>query len=88
MEFMACAMPVIMSRTLIDTTYFTDDHVWFFSPGDPSLADTIYWVYSRPEEALRKVKASLELVSQNNWEVKKHNYLRIVESLVHGQCPG
>jgi glycosyltransferase involved in cell wall biosynthesis len=89
MEFMACGIPVIMSRTLIDTTYFTDDHVWFFSPGDPkSLADTIYWVYSRPEEALRKVRASLELVSRNNWEVKKYNYLRIVESLVHGQCSG
>uniref|UniRef100_A0A7V3JAE4 Glycosyltransferase n=1 Tax=candidate division CPR3 bacterium TaxID=2268181 RepID=A0A7V3JAE4_UNCC3 len=89
MEFMACGVPVIMSRTLIDTTYFTDDHVWFFNPGDPaSLADTIYKVYSRPEETRTKVKASLELVSRNNWEVKKNEYVSLVERLVQKQCSG
>ena len=87
MEFMACGVPVIMSRTLIDTTYFTDDYVWFFNPGDPaSLAETIYKVYSSPEKVRRKVKASLELVSRNNWEVKKHEYLSLVDRLVLGQC--
>jgi len=84
MEFMACAVPVIISRTLIDTTYFTDDHVWFFNPGDPaSLADTIYKVYSNPDEVRAKVKAALDLVSKNNWEVKKHQYLNLVKSLVN-----
>lgn len=83
MEFMACGVPVVMSRTKVDSYYFTDEQVRFFDSGDPqALAEAIWEVYSKPEETRRRVEAALALVSKENWENKKHLYLDLVEKLL------
>lgn len=83
LEFMACAVPVVMSRTRVDTYYFTEEQVKFFHSGDPqALAEAIWEVYSCPEVTQRRVKAALDLVSRENWENKKHLYLDLVDKLL------
>lgn len=83
MEFMACGVPVVMSRTRIDSKYFTDNEVWFFPPGDvKALAETICYIYDHPDEAKRKVAFALALVARENWEVRQSLYLDIVNSLL------
>ncbi|MEM4724676.1 MAG: glycosyltransferase family 4 protein [Candidatus Hadarchaeum sp.] len=83
LEFMACGIPVVMSKTLIDTLYFTDDQVKFFESGNPeALAEAIWEVYSKPDETRRRVQAAIDLVSKENWEVKKTEYLGLVETLL------
>ena len=83
MEFMACGVPVVMSRTLIDSIYFTENEVWFFPSGDAkALAETIWHIYSHPEEAKRKASAALALVARENWGNRRSLYLDIVNSLL------
>jgi glycosyltransferase involved in cell wall biosynthesis len=83
MEFMACGIPIIMSKTKIDSYYFTDKEVRFFPSGDHlALADAIWEVYSRPEEARKRVEAALSLVSRENWQSREHLYLNIIDNLI------
>ncbi|MGQ9510076.1 MAG: glycosyltransferase family 4 protein [Thermodesulfobacteriota bacterium] len=83
MEFMACGVPVVMSRTRIDSIYFTENEVWFFPSGDAkALAEIIWHIYSHPEEAKSKASAALALVARENWENRQSLYLDIVNSLI------
>lgn len=83
MEFMSCGVPVVMSRTRVDSLYFSDEQVKFFKSGDPqALAEAIWEVYSQPEETRRRVDAALALVSKENWENRKPLYLDLVERLL------
>ena len=82
MEFMAVGVPVIVSRTKIDTLYHNDTRVRFFDSDDSDeLAKAILELYSNP--ALRKKLAAnaLDYVAQNSWDTKKADYLAIVDRL-------
>lgn len=82
LEFMACGVPVVMSRTMIDTFYFSDEHVRFFEPGNAEdLAEAIWEVYSRPEQTRRRVEAALQLISRDNWHTRKNEYLALITKL-------
>ncbi len=83
MEFMASGVPVIVSRTKIDTYYFTDQVVKFFTSGnDEELAQAM--VALRTDESLRRTLAvsGTEYVTRNSWDVKKHEYLGLVDRLL------
>src|SRR6185503_258661 len=58
LEFMACGVPVIVSRTRVDTHYFNDGLVRFFTPGDVAdLARAMVWAYEhRPELRVRATR--------------------------------
>ncbi len=81
-EFMAVGVPVIVSRTKIDSYYFNDSMVRFFeSENVDSLAVAIMELYSHPEERARLIERAAEHIRQNNWDVKQGEYLHIVDRL-------
>jgi glycosyltransferase involved in cell wall biosynthesis len=82
-EFMAVGVPVVVSRTRIDTVSFDDSMVRFFeSENEMALADAVVDLYLHPQERASLVKAANEYIRQNNWSVKQSEYLRLVDSLV------
>ncbi len=82
MEFMAMNVPVIASRTRIDEYYFSEDMVQFFdSENVEDLAAKIYDLMQNPSRRTALCGCSLEFIAQNNWDVKKHEYLDLVDRL-------
>ena len=80
MEFMSQGIPVIASRTKIDSYYFDDTVLRFFPSGDAgALAAEILNIAQNPGEALRLRDKALSLVQENSWERKKHDYFALVD---------
>jgi glycosyltransferase involved in cell wall biosynthesis len=82
MEFMGVGVPVVVSRTKIDSLYHSDSTVRFFDSDDAdNLAQAILSLYRSP--ALRKELASnaLAYFAENRWDTKKAVYLAIVDRL-------
>jgi glycosyltransferase involved in cell wall biosynthesis len=82
MEFLAVGTPVVVSGTKIDRYYFNDSVVKFFESGDEqALADAILEVLGN--ESLRRAltENARDYVSQNSWDSKRPEYLRLVDSL-------
>jgi glycosyltransferase involved in cell wall biosynthesis len=79
LEFMACGVPVVMSRTQVDSRHFDDSLVRFFEPGAPeALADAMLRDYEHPEERLARVQHASNFVAQIDWAAKLPCYLQIV----------
>ena len=82
-EFMALGVPVVASRTRIDTYYLNDSQVKFFeSDNEDDLAEAILTMASNPELRARFAANASRYASSNPWEEKKLEYLRLVDSLV------
>jgi len=83
MEFMAGGVPVIVSRTKIDSFYFNDSVVRFFHPGDEDdLAAAMEDLMKNRELRESLVRNAREYVLQNNWDTRKQKYLHLVDSLI------
>jgi glycosyltransferase involved in cell wall biosynthesis len=83
LEFMSVGVPVIVSDTKIDQYYFNSSVVRFFPDGDEKqLAETMLLLITDGE--LRKQLASNAsvFVKDFDWEVKKRDYLELVDLLV------
>lgn len=82
MEFMSQGVPVVASRTKIDSYYFDDSLIRFFQSGDDSAlaAAMIDMIGNR---RLRETMATkgYEYVEHNSWDIKKREYLDLVDSL-------
>ena len=82
MEFMAMNVPVIASRTLIDEYYFSEDMVQFCESGNAEdLAAKVLDLMQNPDRRLAMCECSTEFIAHNNWDVKKHEYLELVDRL-------
>jgi glycosyltransferase involved in cell wall biosynthesis len=82
MEFMAMNVPVVASRTRIDEHYFSEEMVRFFDSGSAKdLADRIFDLMQNPDQRGDLCKSSNTFIAQNNWDVKKHEYLDLVDCL-------
>lgn len=82
MEFMSQGVPVVASRTKIDSFYYTDEVVRFFASGDSqSLADAMLDVFEHRELRESLVNAGYKYVALNCWETRKKEYLTLVDSL-------
>jgi glycosyltransferase involved in cell wall biosynthesis len=82
MEFMSQGVPVVVSRTKIDSFYFSDDVVRFFTSGDDrAMADAMLEVIQN--KALRDcmITNGFDYVSNHSWDVKKKDYLDLVDTL-------
>lgn len=82
-EFLALGVPVIVSRTKIDTSYFDDSTVAFFeSENVDELADCMLELAH--DQRLRSQLATngLKYNAQNSWNVKQQDYLCLVDSMV------
>ncbi len=87
LEFMALRVPVIASDTRIDKYYFNDSNIRFFKSGDEkSLAEAIFDLAKNPEVGKRMAENGYRHAAANNWEVKKHDYLSLVDRLAGKGC--
>ena len=86
-EFMALGVPVVVSDTRIDKYYFNDSNVKFFRSGDEqSLAEAIFDLAKNPEARKRMAENGYRHAAANNWDVKKHDYLSLVDRLAGEGC--
>jgi glycosyltransferase involved in cell wall biosynthesis len=86
MEFMSQGVPVVASRTKIDTFYFNDSIVRFFVSDDAQdMADAMLQVIE--DKALRSalVAGGYEYADRHNWDVRKRDYLELIDSLSNQQ---
>jgi glycosyltransferase involved in cell wall biosynthesis len=87
MEFMSVGVPVIVSNTKIDRYYFDDSMVRFFESGNSEkLSEVMFEVLCSMELRQRMVSQAHEYVARNSWDVRKSDYLDLVDSLcqTHG----
>jgi glycosyltransferase involved in cell wall biosynthesis len=83
LEFMACGVPVIVSRTRIDQHYFSDDLVNFFEAGSVTdLAHVLLRTYRHRDEQRLKVVAAREFAIRHSWQARSPDYRVLVDSLV------
>jgi glycosyltransferase involved in cell wall biosynthesis len=82
LEFMACGVPVIVSRTLVDSHYFNDSLVQFFTPGDHvDLARAMVQVYERRGDRVAWSAAARRFAEANSWQERAGDYLRVFDGL-------
>lgn len=82
-EFMAVGVPVIASRTKITSYYHNESRVRFFEPENAEdLARCILELKENKNGREQLVANASEYITANNWDVKKHEYLALVDSLV------
>jgi glycosyltransferase involved in cell wall biosynthesis len=82
LEFMAQGIPVIVADTKIDKFYFDESMVKFFASEDEiDLAHSI--LVLKKDCALRErlIQNAFQYIKENNWEIKKAQYLLLVDSL-------
>ena len=82
MEFMSQGIPVVVSRTKIDSYYFDDSVVRFFDSGDSrAMAEAMLDVVedSTLREALSE--GGLKYAQEHGWERKKREYFALVDAL-------
>jgi glycosyltransferase involved in cell wall biosynthesis len=83
LEFMSVGVPVLVSKTKIDSYYHSDRTVMFFESENPeSLADAILTI--RSNDALRRslVENAGRYARENCWDAKKGEYIGLVTSLI------
>jgi glycosyltransferase involved in cell wall biosynthesis len=82
MEFMSQGVPVVASRTKIDSFYFDEGTVHFFASGNSqAMAGAILDVIENKELRQTLVANGYDYVERNGWQRKKQDYLNLVDSL-------
>jgi glycosyltransferase involved in cell wall biosynthesis len=83
MEFMSQGVPVVGSRTKIDTIYFDDSTIRFFTSGDDeAMAEAMLDVIRHGDVRNRLISNGLEYVERYSWDRRKRDYLDLVDSLL------
>jgi glycosyltransferase involved in cell wall biosynthesis len=82
LEFMAAGVPIVASRTSIHSRYYDDTILKYYdADNDEALAECIFAMWSNPDERREQVLRANQYVDQNNWEAKRGEYLRLVDTL-------
>ena len=82
MEFMSQGVPVVVSRTKIDSYYFKDDDVRFFPSGDcNAMAKAMCEVALNRNLRESLIANGLKYVEQNSWNRKRKKYLDLIDNL-------
>ena len=82
MEFMSLGVPLVVSRTKIDSYYFNETLVRFFESGNAdAMAEAMLAVLE--DEHLRRdmISRSAEYAKCNSWNNHKLEYLELVDRL-------
>ena len=73
---MSQGVPVVASRTAIDTYYFSDETVCFFKSGDDqAMAEALLRVIEDPDLRARLAQNGVDYAARNNWDSQKGEYL-------------
>jgi glycosyltransferase involved in cell wall biosynthesis/peptidoglycan/xylan/chitin deacetylase (PgdA/CDA1 family) len=89
MEYMSQGVPVVLSRTKIDSFYFDESVVRFFESGNvQALAEAMMQVIE--DKALREtlIEGGYRYVDLHSWDRRKAEYLELVDSLSTEIFPG
>ncbi len=82
LEYMSQSVPVVVSRTTIDSHYFDDSSVQFFESGNEhDLARAILKVAQNGGLRQQLIGNGLKCVQQYRWDLKKKEYFDLVDSL-------
>jgi glycosyltransferase involved in cell wall biosynthesis len=82
MEFMSQGVPVVVSKTKIDSFYFNDQVVRFFESGNvEDLADAILTMIRNQGLRDALVENAFRYVEKNSWNNKQAEYFGLVDSL-------
>jgi len=82
MEFMSQGIPVVVSRTKIDSYYFDEETVRFFPSGDSgAMAEAMYDVASNPKLRESLIRRGLEYVELHGWDRNKQEYFDLIDGL-------
>ena len=85
LEFMGAGVPVICSRTRIDSHYFDESLVRFFTPEDhEDLAHVIIEAWQDRLGTRRRLALGLAHARENGWGTRQAGYLDLVTRLVSG----
>jgi len=83
LEFMALGVPVLQSRTKVGTYYDNESRVMFFqSENVDDLARCMLLLIRDQPLRERLASNAAKFVKEDNWAVRKHEYLQLVDSLV------
>lgn len=86
LEFMSMGVPVLAADTRIDRYYFSDRLVEFFeSDNVDDLAAKILHLMHDSERRKSLCEAPTSFMKSNNWDVKKGEYLSLVDRLISGE---
>jgi glycosyltransferase involved in cell wall biosynthesis len=81
LEFMASGVPVVLSRTRIDSYYFNDALVRFFTSGqEADLARVMIEVYAHRAEHGEWIRRAREFAGRNSWQERAADYTAIVDA--------
>jgi glycosyltransferase involved in cell wall biosynthesis len=87
MEFMSLGVPVIVSRTRIDSLYHDDSMVRFVEPeNEESLAEAMLQLWQNPAERKRLANGGLRYVQEHCWKQTKANYFQILTGNYLADC--
>jgi glycosyltransferase involved in cell wall biosynthesis len=87
LEFMSQGIPVLASRTLIDSFYFHEPAVKFFESGnDADMAEKIIQIATDPNLRRVMVQSANAYFENNSWSSRQQEYLSLVDSLSPKQC--
>jgi glycosyltransferase involved in cell wall biosynthesis len=82
MEFMALGVPVVASRTKIDSFYFNDSVLKFFESGNvEDMADAMWTVISNQNVRDSLIRNGLKFAEENSWKSREKDYFGLVDSL-------
>jgi glycosyltransferase involved in cell wall biosynthesis len=82
MEFMTMGIPVIVSRTKIDSLYHDESRVEFFeSENTDELARAIVRLSRDSKRREEMIQNGLKYVQENSWKNKKNEYFRLIDTL-------
>jgi len=82
MEFMLQGVPAVISRTKIDSFYFTDEIVRFFESGNvEDMADAMLTVIRNQPLRETMVEKALRHARENCWGKRESAYLCLIDSL-------
>jgi len=82
MEFMAMGVPVVVADTRIDRYYFNEELVQFFeSENVEDLATKILELEQSPKRRSALRACAAHFIEQNNWDIRKREYLDLVDRL-------
>jgi glycosyltransferase involved in cell wall biosynthesis/peptidoglycan/xylan/chitin deacetylase (PgdA/CDA1 family) len=82
MEFMSQGVPVVVSRTKVDTFYFEEGVVHFFQSGDSqAMARAMFDVINDHDLRESLIARGYEYVERHGWDRKKKEYLDLVDCL-------
>jgi glycosyltransferase involved in cell wall biosynthesis len=87
MEFMSQGLPVLVSRTKIDSFYFDDNVVRFFPSGDSKAMADAMWEMIGDKDLRQELGAKgFEYAERNSWDCKKGEYLKLIDTLATGRA--